>query len=302
MKHLALLAALWPSLSWGTRHVAAQVMAGQTSDFEQGGTQGWQEGGLSPNPPQVVASGGPNGADDAFLENRSSGSGGAGGRMVFFNSQAQWRGNYLDAGITALEVDFNNTGSSPLTMRFRLLGPGRDVFTPGFLVAPGSGWQHASFSLDPEQLEGSGNILTTLGNVSQLWLIHNTAPVDPGPFINAVLGIDNVRAVGPMVEELPGDYNDSGVVEQADLDLVLLNWGGPSDPPPAGWAQDLPMGTIDQAELDGVLLNWGNTSAPPGSTSLAPTSNATLPEPSTLLLTGAGLLVLYGGRSRFRVA
>jgi hypothetical protein len=56
-----------------------------------------------------------------------------------------------------------------------------------------------------------------------------------------------------------GDYNASGQVEQADLDLVLLNWGQATPPPPAGWTNDLPSGNVDQAELDGVLLNWGNT-------------------------------------------
>jgi hypothetical protein len=54
------------------------------------------------------------------------------------------------------------------------------------------------------------------------------------------------------------DYNANASVEQADLDLVLLNWGDPVPPYPAGWVHDLPTGTIDQNELDDVLLNWGN--------------------------------------------
>ena len=80
---------------------------------------------------------------------------------------------------------------------------------------------------------------------------------------------------------LTGDYNGSGQVEQGDLDLVLLNWGGPSDPAPNGWVNDLPKPNIvDQEELDGVLLNWGaSTSAAAG----------VVPEPSSLLL-----LVLAG--------
>jgi hypothetical protein len=53
---------------------------------------------------------------------------------------------------------------------------------------------------------------------------------------------------------LPGDYNDSGVVEQADLDLVLLNWGEVLiSPGEFGWTNDLPVGPIDQEELDGGL-------------------------------------------------
>jgi hypothetical protein len=70
-----------------------------------------------------------------------------------------------------------------------------------------------------------------------------------------------------------GDYNGNGMVEQADLDLVLLHWGNPTPPAPSGWIVDLPTGAIDQAELDGVLLNWGATAA-----------GVSAPEPSTVTL------------------
>jgi hypothetical protein len=56
---------------------------------------------------------------------------------------------------------------------------------------------------------------------------------------------------------LAGDLDASGRVDQRDLDLVLLNWGAPAEPPPASWVNGLPDGIIGQAELDQVLLNWG---------------------------------------------
>jgi hypothetical protein len=106
------------------------------------------------------------------------------------------------------------------------------------------------------------------------------------------LGILSARLLGSPAEEfdiviprglqlggeggggIPGDYNGNGTVEQADLDLVLLNWG--TSGVPGGWVNNLPEGNIDQAELDGVLLNWGNTGALGG--------GAGVPEPSTLML------------------
>jgi hypothetical protein len=59
--------------------------------------------------------------------------------------------------------------------------------------------------------------------------------------------------------QLPGDFSGNGLVEQADLDLVLGNWGRSAMLPPDGWINDLPTGTIDQNELDKVLTNWGAT-------------------------------------------
>jgi hypothetical protein len=84
---------------------------------------------------------------------------------------------------------------------------------------------------------------------------------------------------------IPGDYNGNGTVEQADLDLVLLNWGQPGVP--GGWVNDLPDGNIDQAELDGVLLNWGNMAAQGLGTTAA------VPEPAAwvLILLGAGATI-----------
>jgi hypothetical protein len=95
---------------------------------------------------------------------------------------------------------------------------------------------------------------------------------------------------GGAPQALIGDYNGNGSVEQADLDLVLLNWGTAGVP--GGWVNDLPEGNIDQAELDGVLLNWGNTGA------LG--SGAGVPEPGTLglVLVAAGLGLGLAARRR----
>lgn len=86
----------------------------------------------------------------------------------------------------------------------------------------------------------------------------------------ATLVMDDLLVEGVSV---PGDYNGNGIVEQADLDLVLLHWGDDTPPIPSGWIVDLPGGPIDQEELDAVLLNWGASAA-----------DAHTPEPSTVTL------------------
>jgi hypothetical protein len=96
-------------------------------------------------------------------------------------------------------------------------------------------------------------------------------------------------------EPLAGDYNGNGRVEQADLDLVLLNWGDlVVNPAGLGWKRSLPIGPIDQGELDGVLLNWGDTTAALGTVAV--------PEPGAVMLMAVASLYVLGwtkaGRNR----
>jgi polyhydroxybutyrate depolymerase len=82
-----------------------------------------------------------------------------------------------------------------------------------------------------------------------------------------------------MPASLPGDYNQNGTVEQADLDLALLHWGSPFDGLPDTWVAQRPTeGSVDQSELDAVLLNWGQMAGGLGSA-------ASVPEPATIKCT-----------------
>jgi hypothetical protein len=111
-------------------------------------------------------------------------------------------------------------------------------------------------------------------------------------FPNEIIAFDNVRIFAGDIGGggIPGDYNNNGTVEQADLDLVLLNWGADGTTPPNGWTNNLPEGTIDQAELDGVLLNWGNTAA------LGVASG--VPEPGTQVLLVLAIAAMFARRRR----
>ncbi|MEM8495373.1 MAG: hypothetical protein AAF663_08310, partial [Planctomycetota bacterium] len=98
----------------------------------------------------------------------------------------------------------------------------------------------------------------------------------------------SVVAVDPLV----GDYDDSGAVEQSDLNLVLNNWGQPAPFQPNGAPFATP--TVDQEELNRVLNNWGSSSAP----SFA---NAAVPEPTSIgVLAIVGILTTRPRRRRAR--
>ncbi len=110
-----------------------------------------------------------------------------------------------------------------------------------------------------------------------------------------VAGQDALR-IGGVAYFLDGDYNDSGLVEQGDLDLVLQNWG--ESVRPAAWSSSFQFdGFVDQGELDRVLQNWGDALSPSSA------STSPLPEPgSAALLMLGGLAAGRASRSRRRVS
>lgn len=78
---------------------------------------------------------------------------------------------------------------------------------------------------------------------------------------------------------LPGDYNYNGTVENADLTLLLNNWGATVPPTPAGWlGTPLTAPAVDNEELTALLNNWGATIG------AGSASTAAVPEPATLIL------------------
>lgn len=96
-----------------------------------------------------------------------------------------------------------------------------------------------------------------------------------------------------IVDLLEGDFNGDDHIDQADLDLVLLNWGEDAAVPPEGWTNDPPSGVIDQAELDRVLLGWGDLAVRPAASAVA-----RVPEPSAWLLGAAGALAFFHYQGR----
>ncbi|MEM1446820.1 MAG: PEP-CTERM sorting domain-containing protein [Planctomycetota bacterium] len=112
----------------------------------------------------------------------------------------------------------------------------------------------------------------------------SAAPGGGGLFDNILLEL--IDAV--VIDGVVGDYDNSGLVEQSDLNLVLTNWGTDrtfSDPGGTEFGSLL----VDQEELNLVLTNWGSSSAPSF-------EGSAVPEPGTLALLGG--LALAGLRRR----
>lgn len=125
------------------------------------------------------------------------------------------------------------------------------------------------------------------------------APIDSvfalplGDITIPVLITGTLTATSEMLG-IKGDYDQSGQVDQGDLNLVLNSWGETrtfEDPTRIPFTTDI----IDQEELNCVINNWGASAAPRGLEAIH------LPEPGAALLL-SGLLAGFCPRrpSSFR--
>ena len=184
---------------------ARAIVTDQIDDFQDGTTQGWTGGSLSPVAP--IASGGPAGVGDRYLQASTA---------IFHlatKNKLQWTGDYLAAGVVAIEMDLNSFGPTDLTVRILIFGPGGTYASTALTPLPtGGGWGHYVFSLAAADLvhvtgsfkvpDGTGVLADTLANVNTLLIRHDRLiPTIPGyhpPHVAATLGIDNVHAVSPL--------------------------------------------------------------------------------------------------------
>ncbi|MEE9297340.1 MAG: hypothetical protein V3W34_20570 [Phycisphaerae bacterium] len=218
---------------WTGSLVAYAVTCGQVDDFQGGTTMGWTEGAISPNPPSNVPDGGPLGAGDAYLLNVSTGGFGPGSRLVMFN-QAQWAGNYLATGVTRIEADMANLGTTPLSMRIAIEGNlGQRYSSSTAVVLPADGrWRHVSFELTTADLTivgGATSIGDVLADVQTMRILSAAAgPSWSGDAIAATLGVDNIAAI------VVGDCDTDGNVDLDDYAVFVNCTTDPGGGQPAG--------------------------------------------------------------------
>ena len=186
----------------------AQVALNQVDTFEGGTTQGWTQGAGAPVGSLVVATGGPAGPADHFLQVTARGGFGAGSRLTTFN-QAQWTGDYNAAGVTMIELDFRAPTSNPQALSMRI--GFRDAIGSGYVsnafTVPADGvWRHAVFHLTNAEFTPVGgpsaSLSDFLSSVPEMRILHATAPtLNGGDPIAAVVGIDNIKASFTPVPE-----------------------------------------------------------------------------------------------------
>jgi hypothetical protein len=185
--------------------IAGAVTLFQTDTFSSG-TAGWTEGAPSPNPPVVADTGLVGGP---YLRNDSAGGGGAGGRMVMWND-SQWTGDYISAGILAIQFDALSTGDEPVDFRFAFNGVGGWFYSPLIRIDDfASGPELTRFVLPITSADltyaagGSGIYDETMGAVTRMEIISATAPPEVGVSDDVLRGdrldgtllVDNLMAI-----------------------------------------------------------------------------------------------------------
>lgn len=79
-----------------------------------------------------------------------------------------------------------------------------------------------------------------------------------GDSVNQVYSIARI-ALGASAPTCPGDFNDDGMVDGADLAVLLGSWG--ACPPKGACEADLnDDGEVNGADLAILLGNWGECS------------------------------------------
>jgi hypothetical protein len=199
--------------------VASAVAIGQVDTFAAS-LAGWRVGDPHPNPPAWVPNGGPLGPGDNFMRVEGFGGDGPGSKPNVFNA-SRWQGDYLAAGVTAIELDVRHLGEGPETMQLRIGLQAADLFAWSLLsvpVGPGTPqpWQeNVIFPIDPANLGGDDPV-AVLSNVEKLWLYHGpTGEERKTSALDVRIGYDNIRAVPE-----PGTLALLG-----SACLVLLVWG-----------------------------------------------------------------------------
>jgi hypothetical protein len=139
---------------------------------------------------------------------------------------------------------------------------------------------------------GSNGFANVSGNLDLVFSLTLTSD-DPGAGFYADLLFGN-STIGAGL--LPGDFSNDGAVANADLSLLLDNWGEPVPPAPAGWNGIAPTApAIGNDELSLLLDNWGNVLAG------GPFSVQSVPEPSSIVIAWAtiamGLTLARFGRT-----
>ena len=184
----------------------ATIVIGQTSDFEDGTTQSWTDGGSGGGffvTHTNIPNGGPTGVGDNFLQVSQTST----GRLATVNDSSGWTGDYQAASVTGVRADLNTTHSTPLDIRLVLFDgfnqlADRWTSTNSFTLPNDGLWHTFTFSVQQADLTNvapinPGTYNSIITNVQRLMFRHQSGPASSqgSTLTLATFNIDNIVAI-----------------------------------------------------------------------------------------------------------
>ena len=180
---------------------------------------------------------------------------------------------YYDPGFVGPEVQYFESGAETpaviqgepaepvftvdITLKDAMPGDRFDFYLLDFVTVWTSGEYGAFSTQGPFTLDTGGDAVPDATNTIYGIDPDGAIPVPPASYF--VDYIDGPPNGGPaVIEVVPrlGDLNDDGIVDAADLALLLGNWG-PVDCAGGGCPDFNGDGVVDAADLAQLLGNWG---------------------------------------------
>lgn len=210
---------LWPA----DRSLRAATLF-HTDTFNDGPSSlGWMG-----DSPTVHPNGGAQGQGDGILRAISVDGSGPGSRLAIFNNDPAWTGNYANAGVTAIQVDFKNAPTSAQALDMRLVlfsGTSRWTSSEPFSLPRDDAWYTAVFPVSVDSLTrvaGSITFATMLADIDRIMFRHDgTTPSAQGTPVSATVDFDNIILLGE--KEVFPDANGDGIADGQDFNIWYEN-------------------------------------------------------------------------------
>jgi hypothetical protein len=202
-------------------HAAHVIPIGLLSDFQGGTIENWDSQTTLTN----IATGGPDGAGDRYLEVIPIPPPAGPGRLGIVE-RCHWGSgapycvpaigpddlaDYVTNGITAIAMDLKNFGPDTVYIGLIITGNfdtcGRFTTANPAILTAGSGWQHVVFNLsEPDLIEAwapnpppNPDLAGCLARMKRLGIHHEPDPANWEPDtvapVDAILGVDNVETL-----------------------------------------------------------------------------------------------------------
>lgn len=171
--------------------------------------EGWE-----PNDPWVRSDIDGIGSGNPYLKIEPNGIGGRGSRMITFNIDSEWTGDYVSAGVTGIRMDVTNRiGSDPLYLRIVIGNRANPQQTGGswwisesaITITAGSDWSTYQLPLAESDMKRVGNLegevgtdsyAETLSDVKNIRILSAIIGQNPiGDLFLGEVGIDNIQFV-----------------------------------------------------------------------------------------------------------